>query len=388
MQRTRFALARVLIAALFVCAAARAYAEGRVALVIGNANYLHANPLTNPVHDANLIASVLKGQGFEVSLAIDADQRAMKRAFSEFAGRLQAAGRDAIAVVYYAGHGVQLKGVNYLVPVDAQIDSEAQLDLEAVSADTIMQAIGQAGSSLNIVILDACRNNPFRGFRAMGRGLAAIDAPQGTLVAFSTAPGQAARDGEAGGNSPYSQALGEVLRQPGLRIEDVFKRVRQRVNKETGGEQTPWESSSLVGDFYPAGGGQSTEAVKPPIATITPAAPSEPRRDPPLQPYNAQPNNSASVYPQRQTPIAPPPTQARYFYIWDVRPPDDWLALRTDPTSRFGQQIARLPNGTLLEVIEQRPDNWWRVRAVRWGAEGWVLSRQGSRVWIYCCRTQ
>ena len=223
-------------------AAQPAFAGARIALVIGNAHYQHANELPNPVNDASLLAEVLKAQGFTVTRVVDATQQTMKRAFSDFAGKLQAAGRDAIAFIYYAGHGVQSRGVNYLIPIDARVDNEAQLDLEAVSTENIMQAIGAAGSTLNIVILDACRNNPFRSFRALSRGLAAIDAPQGTLVAFLTAPGQAARDGPAGGNSPYSGALSDLLRQPGLRIEDVFKRVRQRVNRETSGEQTPWES--------------------------------------------------------------------------------------------------------------------------------------------------
>ncbi len=341
------------VVVLLLCATAAlpAFAGRRIALVIGNANYLYANALPNPVNDANLLAGVLQSQGFDVTRVTDADQRAMKRAFSDFALRLEGAGPDAVALVYYAGHGVQFRGVNYLIPVDAKLDTEAQLDIEAISADTIMQAIGAAGSKLNIVILDACRNTPFRSFRAISRGLAAIDAPQGTLVAFSTAPGQAARDGTAGGNSPYSAALGEMLRQPGLRIEDVFKRVRQRVNQETNGEQTPWESSSLVGDFYPAGGTNSVTAYNPP--------------NPPL-----------------------PPRATQYYYVWDTRPPDDWLALRTEPASRAGRQVAKLPNGTLLEVFEKRPDNWWRVRAIGWGIEGWVLSGQGSRVWVYCCKSQ
>lgn len=347
---------------LFICigAALAARAGPRIALVIGNANYLYANTLPNPVNDASLLASVLQSEGFDAVRVLDADQRTMKRAFSDFAARLQMAGPDAVALVYYAGHGVQYRGVNYLVPVDARLDTEAQLEIETISADTIMQAIGAAGSTLNIVILDACRNSPFRSFRAVTRGLAAIDAPQGTLVAFSTAPGQAARDGTAGGNSPYSAALGEMLRQPGLRIEDVFKRVRQRVSQETNGEQTPWESSSLVGDFYPAGGGVTSL----PIPQFNPV----PAYNPPPSP--------------------PSPLRAQYYYVWDTRPPDAWLALRTEPSGRRGQRIAQLPNGTLLEVLEQRPDNWWRVRAIGWGTEGWVLSREGNRVWVYCCRAQ
>jgi Caspase domain/Bacterial SH3 domain len=360
MRAPSFLLRCILILIFLGAAVLPASAASRIALVIGNADYLYANALPNPVNDANLLAGVLRSEGFEVTAVLDADQRTMKRAFSDFAARLQMAGPDAVALVYYAGHGVQFRGVNYLIPVDARLDTEAQLDIETLSADTIMQAIAAAGSKLNIVILDACRNSPFRSFRAVTRGLAAIDAPQGTLVAFSTAPGQAARDGAAGANSPYSAALGEMLRQPGLRIEDVFKRVRQRVSHETNGEQTPWESSSLVGDFYPAGGGVSTLAnpQSVPLSAF----------DPPLSP--------------------PRPPKTQYYYVWDTRPPDDWLALRSEPGGRAGRRLAQLPNGTMLEVLEQRPDNWWRVRAIGWGMEGWVLSREGSRVWVYCCRSQ
>lgn len=357
MRGLAFLFRSILILGLCSAAAFPAFAGRRIALVIGNANYLYANALPNPVHDANLIANVLQSEGFDVTRVTDADQRAMKSAFSGFVGKVQIAGPDAVALVYYAGHGVQYRGVNYLIPIDAKLETEAQLDIETISADSVMQAIGAAGSKLNIVILDACRNSPFRSFRAVSRGLAPIDAPQGTLVAFSTAPGQSARDGTAGGNSPYSSALGEMLRQPGLRIEDVFKRVRQRVNQETGGEQTPWESSSLVGDFYPAGGGAQPLPLNP-----VPA-------------YNP-PN------------FAPPQQTKQYYYVWDTRPPDAWLALRTEPGGRAGRRLAQLPNGTLLEVLEQRRDNWWRVRAAGWGLEGWVLSRQGNRVWIYCCRSQ
>ena len=375
-----FVLASLLCASVLPATAAR-----RIALVIGNSNYQFANALPNPVHDATLLAGVLQGQGFEVTRVMDADQRAMKRALSDFAARLQSAGADSVALVYYAGHGVQFHGANYLIPVDAKLDTEAQLEIETFNADTIMQAIGAAGSKLNIVILDACRNSPFRSFRAVTRGLAAIDAPQGTLVAFSTAPGQAARDGAAGGNSPYSSALGEALRTPGLRIEDVFKRVRQRVNQETEGQQTPWESSSLVGDFYPAGGNGEALAQQ---AYVQPATPT----------YGTTPNAPATLgvaalpHGQRAptygtTPNAPATVRSmQYYYVWDTQPPDDWLSLRTEPTGRGGQQLARLSNGTLLEVLEKRPDNWWRVRAG--GTEGWVLSRQGNRVWIYCCKSQ
>lgn len=234
--------------------------EVRLALVIGNSKYQHTTSLDNPASDARLVAQTLKKQRFEVQLQTDLDLKATKRAFQVFYGRAQAAGRDAVVLVYYAGHGVQVRGVNYLVPVDAEIEREIDVDVETVRADSIMEMIELAGSPLNIVVLDACRNNPFRGFRAVTRGLAEIKAPTGTLIAFSTSPGRVATDGPKNGNSPYSAAFARALGEPGLKIEDVFKRVRKIVSLETNGQQVPWESTSLVGDFYAAGRGKPETA--------------------------------------------------------------------------------------------------------------------------------
>lgn len=194
----------------------------------------------------------------------------MRRALQTFFAKVEKAGKDAVVAVYYAGHGVQVNGANYLIPVDAEIDSESGVASDSIRADDIMQGVAQTGNRLNIVILDACRNNPFRGFRAVSRGLAQIEAPTGTMVAFSTAPGRVAHDGPKGGNSPYTAALARTMTEPGLRIEDVFKRVRQIVSGQTKGEQVPWESSSLVGDFYPAGRPLAT-TVPPPQAPLPPA---------------------------------------------------------------------------------------------------------------------
>ncbi|MGO9171924.1 MAG: caspase domain-containing protein [Rhodomicrobium sp.] len=228
-------------------------AENRVALIIANGKYEHAPELFNPVHDGELLKSTLEAQKFQVTPVVNANQTQMKRAIADFALKLKQGGSETVALLYYAGHGVQVNGINYLIPVDAEIDDESQTVIYAVDADDVMKSIAASGSPLNIVILDACRTNPFRGFRAYDGGLAQMEAPTGTLVGFATAPGKKAKDGPKDKNSPYAAALAENLAQPGLTIEEVFKRVRQRVRSATSEYQTPWESTSLVGDFYPAG---------------------------------------------------------------------------------------------------------------------------------------
>jgi uncharacterized caspase-like protein len=248
-------------------------AETRLALVIGNAKYQRAAELSNPINDARLISRRLAAHGFDVAIQLDADLKGMKRALRDFYGKVYASGPASVALIYYSGHGVQVKGANYLIPIDATIDREADIELEAVRVDSIMELISESGSALNIVILDACRNNPFRGFRAVSRGLAQIDAPSGTLIAFSTAPGKAAADGPAGGNSPYTAALDRQFGLAGTKIEDVFKRVRQRVYADSRGEQVPWESSSLIGDFYLGSEfAPAASVAEPTIQSIPPPA--------------------------------------------------------------------------------------------------------------------
>jgi len=227
-----------------------ARAEKRVALVIGNSAYRDVSALSNPKNDAEAMARTLGELGFDVTTAIDADLLGMSRAIRKFGKTLRAAGKDAVGLFYFAGHGVQSRGSNYLVPVGAAIENEADLELEAVSTSTILSQMDLAGNALNLVILDACRNNPFKSsFRSSGRGLARLQAASGTLVAFAAAPGQVAADG-TGANSPYTAALVKAIQQPGLSVEDVFKQVRISVERETGGKQTPWEESSLTGAFH------------------------------------------------------------------------------------------------------------------------------------------
>lgn len=223
--------------------------EPRVALVIGNGRYI-SSPLTNPPNDAELIGETLRSLGFDVVVHRNTDQATMKRDIQEFGMRLEKRGPEAVGLFFYAGHGVQLNGRNYLIPVNAKIERDSDMEIEAVSADWVMEQMRYARNRLNIVILDACRNNPFvRSMRSADRGLAKMDAPAGVMIAYSTAPGDVAQDGD-GRNSPYSEALAKAMREPNQPIEQMFKRTRISVIGKTASRQTPWESSSLTGDFY------------------------------------------------------------------------------------------------------------------------------------------
>src|SRR5450631_2477721 len=238
----------LLSATLLLSAAAHA-AETRIALVIGNSDYA-SGPLSNPANDAKLIGDELANLGFDVIARRNADQTTMKRAIQEFGSRLEKAGPSAVGLFYYAGHGVQLNGRNYLIPTTAQIEREGDVEIEAVSADWVIEQMRYARNRLNIVILDACRNNPFtRSMRSVDHGLATMDAPAGILIAYSTAPGAVAADG-TGRNSPYTEALTQAMRELHEPVEQVFKHVRVGVMSATAGKQVPWESSSLTGDFY------------------------------------------------------------------------------------------------------------------------------------------
>lgn len=232
--------------------------EQRVALVIGNAAY-RDSPLANPVNDATDVASALRRFGFKVILRRNAGTREMRQAIREFGGELR---RAEVGLFYFAGHGVQVRGNNYLVPVGADIQSEADAEDLAIDANYALRTMEEAQVKVSIVILDACRNNPFaRGFRSGARGLAQMNAATGSVIAFSTAPGSVAADG-SGRNGTYTKHLLASLRQPDTDLLKVFQRARANVVKETAGKQTPWESTSLIGDFY----------FRPPAAAGAPAA--------------------------------------------------------------------------------------------------------------------
>jgi Flp pilus assembly protein TadD len=218
----------------------------RTALVIGNGSYKDS-PLVNPTNDARDVAQALTRVGFEVIHKENLTQSEMKMAIREFGEKLKNGG---VGLFYYAGHGMQVEGRNYLIPIGTSLTHENEVEYEAVDVGLVLAQMGRAKNRLNIVILDACRNNPFaQKFRSVTSGLASIDAPSGTLIAYATAPGKVARDVE-GKNGIYTQELLKVMCLPGLKIEEVFKKVRIAVKDRTSTNQIPWESSSLVGDFY------------------------------------------------------------------------------------------------------------------------------------------
>ncbi|MBU1230546.1 MAG: caspase family protein [Proteobacteria bacterium] len=220
--------------------------QRRVALVIGNGSYTTA-PLKNPVNDARDMAAALKALGFEVILRENASLAQMEGAVEEFWVQLKKGGAG---LFYFAGHGLQVHGKNYLVPVDAKLSAEQDARYKCMDAGLVLGRMENAGNDLNLVILDACRNNPFaRSWRSAEQGLAKMDAPRGSIIAYATAPDSVAADG-AGRNGIYTEKLLRAIRAPGQPVELVFKRVRDEVMRATGDKQVPWESTSLRGDFY------------------------------------------------------------------------------------------------------------------------------------------
>ena len=254
--------------ALWLAWSGAAAAAARVALVVGNGDYAaEIGKLKNPTSDAKMMADTLTGLGFEVALVTDADQKAMKRAIREFGQNLRATGPNGIGLFYYAGHGVQVDGENFLLPIGAEIQAEGDVELEAVSASSILSQMQVAGNAVNLVFLDACRNTPLtRSFRSGSRGLARVDAPRGSFVGYSTAPGDVSVDGESS-NSPYALALVEELNTPGISIEEAHRAVRGKVLAATNQRQTPWDSSSLTGPVILK---QAAAAEQPQVAAVTP----------------------------------------------------------------------------------------------------------------------
>lgn len=226
----------------------RGTSQRRIALVIGNGAYQHVKQLKNPTNDAALLATTLRKLGFDVLVETDRSQVQMKRLIREFGRRLREAG--GVGVFYFAGHGVQARGVNYLIPVDAEIQLEADLEDAGVNLNFVLNTMDDAQNTLNIAILDACRDNPFpNGSRSASVGLAQVRAPTGTLIAYATAPDSVAADGH-GANSPYAEELTKQMQVSGVLLETMFRRVAEEVSSRSGGRQEPWYSANVKGDFF------------------------------------------------------------------------------------------------------------------------------------------
>lgn len=236
-----------------------------VALVIGNGAYASAR-LANPVNDAHDVADSLRDLGFHVMYQSDASEKVMKRLVRAFRDSIS---RGGIALFYYAGHGVQVKGKNYLMPVDAQIESETDVELTGIDLDGILGYMEEAGSNLNILIVDACRNNPFRSsFRSQSSGLAQLtNVPIGTYVAFATAPGQTASDG-TGRNGLFTEVLLGTLKSPGLSLLQIFQNVTKGVTARSGRRQVPWVNSTATEDFVLVTAPERPAPIAPPVGVI------------------------------------------------------------------------------------------------------------------------
>ena len=245
-------LSALLLPAALFSQAAPGPPEARFALLIGNNDYQHAPSLRNAVNDANDLGAVLQQIGFQVQVVTNADRRAMEESMDRFVASLTPGG---VGLFLFSGHGMQIDQENYLVPVDFELKDEASVKYDAYPASKLHDRVARSGVRLNIVILDACRNNGFSTSRSGSSGLAAMNAARGSFIAFSTAPGATASDNPRGRNGLFTSHLLETIRKPGLKLDDVFNQVRQSVYQASENKQLAWTSSSVIGDFYflPAG---------------------------------------------------------------------------------------------------------------------------------------
>lgn len=281
-----------------------AAAEKRVALIVGMAAYKFVTPLDNPGNDARLIADTLRALNFTLigdGPQLDLDKSSLEVVVQKFSQQMQ--GAD-VALFFYSGHGLQVRGENFLVPVNANPVREADIDFQLMDANLVLRQMELAGTKLNVVILDACRNNPFgeRGIKSVSRGLARMVAPEGTVISYATQPGSVALDGYDG-NSPYTKALARMVRRPGLNIFETFNEVGLAVMQATGNSQQPWLSSSPIkGRFY----------------------------------FSSEPSvvSSVAVVPPQQTPANDPSAQA-----WAVTQNTTSIAVLEDFIRQFGSTV-------------------------------------------------
>ena len=249
--------------------------EKRFSLVIGNGDYKNG-PLENPVNDAKDMAATMKECGFKVLMEINCNRTEMRDAVREFGDMIKQGG---VGLFFYAGHGLQVDGENYLVPLEADIENEYEIEDECLKVSSVLRSMEAADNRLNIIILDACRNNPFKSsFRSANRGLVKMDAPTGSILAYSTAPGSVAKDGK-GRNGLYTSNLLKYMHVPGLSLEEMFKRVRIDVMVGSEDQQVPWESSSLTGNFsfVPGDSPSQTDLIQ--LASVAPVKYSTPSRE-------------------------------------------------------------------------------------------------------------
>lgn len=405
-----------LLALLLVLGSVPAWAGDKVALVIGNAEYQSVGRLANPVNDAADFAAALERVGFEVTLAIDLDFVGMHRALQAFSREVEGA---EIAFVYYAGHGIEIDSRNYLIPVDATLDSDRDVALQAISLDLVTQTV-DAAKSLRMVVLDACRNNPFASrmvrtsaSRQIGRGLAEIEPTGATLVAYSARGGTVAADG-TGRNSPFMTALLGNIEKPGLDVSLMFRKVRDEVLAATDNRQEPFVYGSLPGEEV---------YIVPPVDVA--AVPGDPPQAPPvssdaeeltwalvkqsrdpahlrefIQTFKNGAHHDEAVAllvdvlsepdtvpsPVVESPSEPQAQRAEIpslpvCYVDDVRPPDAWLALRSHPSDKTGRQLLKLFPGQRFTIQGEAPDAWYFV-ALPDGQKGWVSWK--VRRWIKC----
>ncbi len=273
----------------------------KMALVVGNSAY-PKSPLRNPANDARAIAGMLTELGFQTQSVLDVNLRNLERSVNEFVSRV---GPGDVAMFYYAGHGIQLEGENYLVPVDFDAKDEADAKYASYSVSRVQERLEKAGARVVLMVLDACRNNPFQASRSVtgGGGLAAMGSGKGTLIAFATAPGKTADDNPRGNNGLFTSHLVTALKEPGLSVDQVFNRVRERVYEDSGGKQVPWTVSSVIGDLFlrPGANGSAT----PPPAPVAAA----PQQNPFSRANRVTPAPAPAPV-EESRPIIPPPVDS------------------------------------------------------------------------------
>ena len=308
--------------------------QQRIALVIGNANYT-VGKLKTPLNDATDMANALKELGFEVILLKDSSKRQMDDALDQFTTRIN---QGYVGLFYYAGHGMEVEGENYLIPVNAQIKYKKDVEYESMPLGKILGRMEDAGNRINIVILDACRDNPFRKFwRSSSRGLTApLQAVSGTLIAFATAPGKVASDG-TGRNGLFTSYLLKYIKTPNLDVDLMLRKVRSDVAQNTNNYQVPWTSSSLIGEFA---FNQKTETT-PPIVTSSPV----PKPSPSIAVVPTPKPNPSPVLSQPGTTLISRSTGVNYTNLRDLLAAGKWKEADAETTRAMLQAAKREKEG-------------------------------------------